>query len=70
MIYHDMDGWWLIMMVVWGVAAIVVATLVVRALWGIDERSQRPIDIARRRYARGEITREEFERIRQDLFRQ
>ncbi|HUF53234.1 MAG TPA: SHOCT domain-containing protein [Dehalococcoidia bacterium] len=25
--------------------------------------------IARRRYARGEITREEFERIRQDLMR-
>lgn len=26
-----------------------------------------PVDIARERYARGEITREEFERLRKDL---
>jgi putative membrane protein len=31
----------------------------------IVERS--PLDIARERYARGEITREEFEQIRRDL---
>jgi putative membrane protein len=30
-------------------------------------KEEEPLEIARRRYARGEITREEFEQIKQDL---
>jgi putative membrane protein len=31
---------------------------------------ERPIDVLRLRYARGELTREEFQRMREDLQRQ
>ena len=34
--------------------------------WG-QTRRRDPVDIARERYASGEIDRDEFERIRQDL---
>jgi len=37
------------------------------ALFG--RREDDPVEIARRRYAEGEITREEFEQIKQDLER-
>jgi putative membrane protein len=32
-----------------------------------ERREEEPLEIARRRYARGEISREEFERIKRDL---
>jgi putative membrane protein len=34
---------------------------------GDGERSETPLDIARRRYARGDISKEEYEEIRRDL---
>lgn len=70
--YHDMDGWWilwggLMMLIFWGgIVALVIWA--VRSLVNRDEgQPERPLEIARRRYASGEITREEFEQIRQDL---
>lgn len=32
-----------------------------------SERRERPLEVAQRRYAAGEISREEFQRIREDL---
>ena len=32
-----------------------------------DEQAGEPVDLAKRRYARGEISRDEYERIRKDL---
>ena len=70
-----MMGWWWFggwMMFLW----IVIIGLIV---WGIvaltrrgststrDDRRESPLDIAKRRYAKGEITKEEFDRIRKDL---
>ena len=65
-------GWWMLWegalfvlfwaavigLVVWGAAA-----------WRLREvlRERTPLDIATERYARGEIAREEFERLRRDL---
>ncbi len=63
-------GWGMVvwMVIFWGgIIALIV--------WGIKKLSGRDnypsnrssLDIARERYARGEITREEFEQLRKDL---
>ena len=65
-------GMWvggLAMLVFWG-ALIVGAVLIVRHLGGgLPERDVRtsPLDILKRRYASGEITREQYEQMRKDL---
>jgi putative membrane protein len=64
-----LGGLW--MLIFWG-ALIVGAVLVVRLLGGLprqDERGSRvsPLDILKRRYASGEITREQYEQMRKDL---
>ena len=64
-------GMWLgglAMLVFWG-ALIVGAVLVVRLLGGVPGREVRtsPLDMLKRRYASGEITREQYEQMRKDL---
>ena len=64
-------GMWLggvAMLVFWG-ALIVAAILVVRHLGGMPGSEVRasPLDILKRRYASGEITREQYELMRKDL---
>ena len=66
-------GMWLgglAMLVFWG-ALIVGAILVVRLVGGIPGHEVRtsasPLDILKRRYASGEITREQYEQMRKDL---
>jgi putative membrane protein len=61
----------LVMLVFWG---LVIAGLVVGLRWlvgftraGRDDRRDAALDIVRQRYARGEISREEFEAKRRDL---
>ena len=56
---------WLIIigLIIWG-----VVTLIRRSGSGSASGSNRaPLDIAKERYAKGEITKEEFERIKKDL---
>jgi putative membrane protein len=71
-------GWWmwgpagavmlLMMLVFW---VLVITGLVLGIRWlarqGQQERPDRALDILRERYARGEITKEEFETRRRDL---
>ncbi len=71
--WYDGMGWWMMFGGIWlilfwgGIIALIV--------WGVKkvtERSSRtgnqsPLDIAKERYAKGEITKEEFERIKKDL---
>jgi putative membrane protein len=57
-------GWIVIIgLIVWG-----VVTLTRRGGSRSESGANRtPLDIARERYAKGEITREEFERMKKDL---
>jgi putative membrane protein len=66
------DGsWWWIAMPLGMLAfwALVIGLVV----WGIRRfappRSDRPLEVVRERYARGEISREEYEHLRADLER-
>ena len=69
---HSGMGWWmvfgvLLMILFWG-------GVIWLAVWGIRRMSghgngggRTPLDIAKERYARGEITKEQFEQIKKDL---
>jgi putative membrane protein len=63
---------WLFMLLFWGLI-IVGLVLVVRRLWDQGRSGtgagtgDAPLDILRRRYARGEISKEEYDRMKQDL---
>jgi len=67
--WHDGMGWWMVfwMVLFWGV----IVSLVVWAVKRLTERGSSekrdPLDIAKERYARGEISKEEFEQIKKDL---
>ncbi|MGK2966653.1 MAG: SHOCT domain-containing protein [Tepidiformaceae bacterium] len=76
---HDGMGWWML----WGgtlwLVFVVVLVFVAARLRGASNSAgvspghpllpptETPLDILRRRYASGEITRDQFEQIRQDL---
>ena len=70
---HEGAGWWMVfggigMVIFWG-------GLIALAVWGISKLSGRggttskpeALDVAKERYARGAISREEFEQIKKDL---
>jgi len=67
----DGMGWWMIFGGIWMV--VFWAAIVWLIVWGVGQvssggrRDQSPLDVARSRYARGEISREEFEQLRRDL---
>jgi putative membrane protein len=64
-------GW--IWMVLFWAAVIAIIIWVIKKLTerqttsSDTTRSEKPLDIARERYAKGEITREEFEQLKKDL---
>ena len=70
---HEGMGWWVVFGGVWMV--IFWGGLIALIVWGISRLSGRggaaskieALDIARERYARGAISREEFEQIKRDL---
>lgn len=65
-------GWWMlfggfIWIVFWATVIYLIVSLVRRPEDQNRGELERPIEIAKRRYASGQITREEYERIRHDL---
>lgn len=65
------NGWWWLVMpigmvIFWG-GIIALIVWAIRRFTGGRGGVEHPIDIARTRYAKGEISREEFERLRRDL---
>lgn len=68
----DGAGWWMLFMGVWNLlfwgAIIALAVWAIRRLTGAPEaRHGGPVEIAQERYARGEISREQYEEIRQTI---
>ncbi|HEY4686457.1 MAG TPA: SHOCT domain-containing protein [Dehalococcoidia bacterium] len=67
---HDGMGWWMFLgsvwfVVFWGLVIWAFVSLV--SPRGREPGGESALDIAKRRYARGEITKEEFEQLRRDL---
>ena len=70
-------GWWMVFGGIWMV--LFWAGIIAFVVWGIRKLTERggsrssngekhrPLDIAKERYARGEISKEEFEQINKDL---
>ena len=70
---HDMWGAWgigmmLMMILFWG---LIIVALVLGIRWlitqGREPRADSPLDILKRRYARGEIDKDEYEAKKRDL---
>jgi len=64
------DGWWVamvIMMIVFWGGVLVIGAWGVSVLARSASGRRSALDLAKERYARGEITAEEFQRIKQDL---
>ncbi len=69
---HGGVGWWMVFgwlwfVLFWGVIVGLVSWAVYRLSGRSEERHPGPLEIAKERYARGEISAEEFERIRRAL---
>ncbi len=74
MMHWGRYGWamgfgWIYMIIFWAVIILIVVYLVKTFgnRWGSEVRRETPLEILKRRYARGEITREEFERMKGEL---
>ncbi len=73
--YHPMMdnqdwGWGMLMMLFWAVIIVLVVVLVIRLLKSHETVSRHrtdPLDIAKERYAKGEIKKDEFEQLKKDL---
>jgi len=76
--WHDGGmGWWMLFSGIGGLAFLVA--VIVLAVWGIRKLTEREdseprtaakrdlLEIAKERYAKGEISKEEFEQIKKDL---
>ena len=74
MMHWGSYGWgmglgWMYMLVFWAVVITAIVYLVkfIERKSGTDARYETPLDELKRRYAKGEITREEFEGMKNDL---
>ena len=63
-----MLGGWILMVLIWGG---LIALGILSFRWFMKHNNaadrQTPLDIAKERYAKGEITKEQFEQIKKDL---
>jgi len=72
---HEGMGWWMLFgsvwfVILWGLIIWAVVTVVSKSGGGqssAGSREDSPLEIAKRRYARGEITKDQFDQIRRDL---
>ncbi len=69
-------GWgmgfgWFWMILVWALVIAGIVYIVQAVIRGSrkSEQAESPLDILKKRYARGELSKEEFERMRDDLMK-
>ncbi|MDD5338241.1 MAG: SHOCT domain-containing protein [Dehalococcoidales bacterium] len=69
---HGDFGWW--MVITWVVMALFWGGLIALAVWFFrriirheSDGKASPLDIAKERYARGEITKQQYEKLKKDL---
>ena len=66
-----MIGGWIMMIVIWGLVIVAIVALVRaasdRSVGAQPKGSEAPIEILRRRYAAGELTKEQFEEMKRDV---
>jgi len=62
-------GWGMIMMLFWGAVIVFVIILIAKNLNGNSKASdsESALSIAQQRYAKGEITKKQFDEIKKDL---
>ena len=63
-------GFGVLMMVLWLLLIVAIIVLVMRLLGGHGNgtiHKADPLDIAKERYAKGELTKEQFEQVKKDL---
>lgn len=73
MYFHEGMGWWMVFGSIWMV--VFWGGLIALIVWGVKKLTERggspskrdPLDIAKERYARGEISEEEYQRLKKDL---
>ncbi|OGO31051.1 MAG: hypothetical protein A2Z29_08280 [Chloroflexi bacterium RBG_16_56_11] len=71
--YSNGTGWWMFFGMIWMV--VFWGGLIALIIWAVNRWGQRStgpekrsaLEFARERYARGEITREQFEQLKKDL---
>lgn len=70
---HDGWGWGMVFGGIWMI--LFWGSVIALIIWGVNRWTKRggsaskqtPLEIARERYARGEITKEQYEQIKKDL---
>jgi putative membrane protein len=65
-------GWWMLfgsvwMVVFWGLIIWAIATVFGRGEKSAPSGGESALEIAKRRYAQGELSREQFEQVRRDI---
>ncbi len=71
--WGDGMGWWMIIGSIW--MLLFWGGLIVLIIWGIKKLTERgggggtrsALDIAKERYAKGEITKEQYEQLKKDI---
>ena len=70
---HEGSGWWMFFGSIWMI--LIGGGLIALIVWGIRKLTgnsgnigiKTPLEIVRERYAKGEITKEQYEQIKKDI---